>query len=76
MIHLAQTLITPRPRLLVRLQNHLHRLTAAFARRARFSGLDASVPRDTGLPPEAVLGEPAYERALPFFLQSGCDQRD
>ena len=76
MIPLAQTLTTPRPRLLLRLQNHLHRLTAAYARQARFSGLDPSVPHDTGLPPEVVLGEPAYDPALPFFLQSGFQGRD
>ena len=66
----------PRPGLWQRLQNHLHNLTAAHARQARFNGLDASVPRDTGLPPEMVLGQPAYDAALPFFLQSRFDRRD
>ncbi len=66
----------PRPGFWQRLQNHLHHLTDAHARQARFAGLDASVPRDTGLPPEVVLGQPAYDTALPFFLQSGFDRRD
>ncbi len=66
----------PRRSLWQHLQAHLHSLTAAHARQARFNGLDASVPADTGLPPETVLGEPAYDPALPFFLQRGFGQRD
>ncbi len=76
MTTLAKAKIAHRTALFVRLQDHLHRLTAACARQARFNALDASAPADTGLPPEAILSEPAYEPALPFFLQRGFDQRD
>ncbi len=72
----AVTKTAARPGLLARLQNHLHRLTAAHARQARFALLDAQATQDTGLPPEAILAEPAYDPALPFFFQRGFDQRD
>ncbi len=76
MITFATAKIAHRTAMFVRLQDHLHSLTAAHARQARFNALDASAPTDTGLPPEAILSEPAYDPALPFFLQRGFDQRD
>lgn len=72
---LAHTLPTQtcpsRPGLWARVQTHLARLGAAHDRQARFAHLNGSEARDTGLPPEVFLAEPAHDPALPFFLQSG-----
>lgn len=78
MTTLAQTITpkAPRPGLMVCLQDHLRRLTTAYARQARFASLDAHASKDTGLPPEAILAEPAHDPALPFFLQASFDRAD
>ena len=62
---------TSRPGLWSRVQTHLAQLNAAHDRQTRFAHLNGSEARDTGLPPEVLLAEPAHADALPFFLQSG-----
>ena len=57
------------------LRAHLARLAAAHARHARRSALTDSDAHDTGLSLDELLGETAYEPALPFFFQPGFDRR-
>ena len=57
------------------LRAHLARLAAAHARHARRADLTAADARDTGLCPDDILGETAYDPALPFFFQPGFDCR-
>lgn len=61
--------VAPLTSLLARLRRHLAALDAAHDRQARFASLKDEDSRDLGLPHEAILGEPAQDQALPFFLQ-------
>jgi hypothetical protein len=54
-----------------RVRRHLAGLDAAHARQARFAGLNGTESRDTGMSPQDLLCQTAYDPALPFFLQAG-----
>jgi hypothetical protein len=70
MTHLAlpRPAVALRP-LLTRLHRHLTSLSEAHETQARFARLTKGDICDTGLPPEAILGTPAHDHALPFFMQ-------
>lgn len=82
MSHIAQppgisaiaTVPASRLGLWARARNHLACITAAHTRLARLSPQMAAISRDVGLPVEDVLGQPAYDAALPFFFQPGFDR--
>lgn len=58
-----------------RVRAHFARLERATARQERFARLNGEEARDLGLQPEDVMGDSAYDAALPFFLQAGFQQR-
>ncbi len=70
-IRAGLTARSPRPGLWDRLCRHVASIDAAQARQARFNALTGEVSRDTGLPPETILGESPHDPALPFFFRHG-----
>lgn len=59
----------PLTALVLRIRRHLAAVDAAHDRHSRFAALKDEDHRDLGLPHEAILGEPAQDPALPFFMQ-------
>ena len=69
--HSVPPALVQRPSLLTRLYCHFARINTAHARQARFASLTGEAPRDTGLCPEALLADSAFDQSLPFFFQRG-----
>lgn len=67
--HVASTALTQNLGLWARIKSHCARINAAHARQARFSPQMAEISRDIGCPVEVLLGESAFDPALPFFFQ-------
>ena len=71
----SRTVAAPQgPGLWSRLMAHIARVNGAHAHQLRFSPAMDEVSRDCGMPVEDVLGENAYDPALPFFFQRGFDR--
>lgn len=73
--HSVFTTIIPRLGFWAHLRGHFALLNRASARQARFAKLNGEETRDLALAPEDIMGESAYDPALPFFLQAGFQQR-
>lgn len=61
--------LAPLTACLARLNRHVAAIEAAHSRHARFAALGQDASRDLGLPDEVLMDAPAWEPALPFFMQ-------